>query len=354
MKKFAVVSGFLGSGKTTSMMALTKYFTEHHGKAAMISNDLGGPGLADNKLAKLKGCEASELTGTCICYQTENLVARLNKLFDEDGCELVLSDIPGFGVGALDHVYHKLSKEYPGQFPLAPFIALCEPRTVEALKNDEKGDLSYIFNSQLKEADLIVLNKCDLLKREEKESMLAFLKSRFPQADNVGISARTGEGLEELSLKLINNSASMQNPDLGYGGSDFISAMGNFSEFYIQYYAEVCCETFDGNAYIKEIGQRIQEKIAARGSEIPHLKLLAWEPEGDYAKFDVLGKDREIECTSSFKAPCRSIAVVINTSAMCASDALDKLINDVIEEISEKYQLTLMTYKKECFAAMGE
>ncbi|MBR0160579.1 MAG: hypothetical protein IJQ02_04765 [Oscillospiraceae bacterium] len=41
MKKFAVFSGFLGAGKTTTMMALTKYYTAHYAKAAMISNDLG-------------------------------------------------------------------------------------------------------------------------------------------------------------------------------------------------------------------------------------------------------------------------------------------------------------------------
>ena len=108
MKKFAVFSGFLGSGKTTTMMALTKYHTENYGKAAMISNDLGGQGLADNRLAQLGGYNASELTGTCICYQTENLVDRLDQLFDRDGCQLVISDIPGFGVGALEHVYHTL------------------------------------------------------------------------------------------------------------------------------------------------------------------------------------------------------------------------------------------------------
>ena len=36
MKKFAVFSGFLGSGKTTTMMALTRFFSARYGKAAMI------------------------------------------------------------------------------------------------------------------------------------------------------------------------------------------------------------------------------------------------------------------------------------------------------------------------------
>ena len=104
MKKFAVFSGFLGSGKTTAMMALTHLLSAKYGKAAMITNDLGGQGLADDRFARLSGCSAYELTGECICYQTENLVSRLNHLFLTGECDLVISDIPGFGVGALKHV----------------------------------------------------------------------------------------------------------------------------------------------------------------------------------------------------------------------------------------------------------
>ena len=69
MRKFVVFSGFLGSGKTTTMMALTRYYTAHHGKAAMISNDLGeGVTLADDRLARLSGVNASQITDECICF----------------------------------------------------------------------------------------------------------------------------------------------------------------------------------------------------------------------------------------------------------------------------------------------
>ena len=76
MRKFAVFSGFLGSGKTTTMMALAKKGT----KTAMITNDLGNKGLADHKLATLRECNAAEITGECICYQSEILVVYLNGL----------------------------------------------------------------------------------------------------------------------------------------------------------------------------------------------------------------------------------------------------------------------------------
>ena len=163
MKKFAVFSGFLGSGKTTTMMALTNYYIEHFGKAAMISNDLGhGVTLADNKFAQLSGCNASEITDDCICYVNEKLADRLESYY-ADGCELVLSDIPGFGVGALEHVYHGLTEKYPGRFELAPFTVLVEPSTVDLLRCGNAGDLRYIYDTQLKEADLMRMTPIEAL-----------------------------------------------------------------------------------------------------------------------------------------------------------------------------------------------
>lgn len=352
VKKFVVFSGFLGSGKTTTMMALTKYHTAHHGKAAMISNDLGNQNLADNKQAQLSGCNASELTGNCICYITETLVERLDKLFDTDGCELVISDIPGFGVGALDHVYHTLQKRYPGRYELAPFTVLVEPATVALLKQGS-SDLQYILHTQLLEADLIVLNKCDLLTPAQRQAHLSWLAASYPEARAIAISARTGEGLEELSQALTSGCASMHLPEIGYGGEAFADAMGRLSEYYIQYHATVCCNDFDGTAYLRSLAEAIQSGIAAASSEIPHLKLLAWEPEGDYGKVDLLGVGHPLELTHPFAKRCTELAVMLNASAACPSDTLDAVMTQAVQSVSERYDLTLLIFKSECFGMGG-
>lgn len=345
MKKFAVFGGFLGSGKTTAMMALTRY----HGKAAMITNDLGGDGLADYRLARLRGCNATELTGDCICYQTEKLVERLNSLFDGESCQLVVSDIPGFGVGALEHVYHTLQERYPGQYDLAPFTVLVEPQTVKLLQENSAGDVAYILNAQLQEADLIVLNKCDLLDAEEKAAGMASLRSRYPQARVIGISALTGEGIESLSRILTQDKASMHRPDIGYGGEAFAGAMERISEYYIQYYAAVCCDDFDGNAYLLALAEAAQAGTKAQNAEIPHLKLLAWDSEGEYGKVDLLGMERPAEVNQTFCRPCTELAVVLNASAVCSAEVLDGILTGAVETVSQRYQLELIIYKKECF-----
>ena len=353
MKKFAVFSGFLGSGKTTTMMALTRYYTARHAKAAMISNDLGhGVNLADHRFAELSGCNASEITDDCICYVNEQLAERLNGYYD-DGCELVVSDIPGFGVGALEHVYHGLTEKYPGEFDLAPFTVLVEPRTVAILRDGTGGDLEYLYDTQLVEADLIVLNKCDLMDENRREEDVRWLRGRYPEAEVLCISALRAEGLEELSQALARGKASMRRPEIGYGGEAFRAAMGRISEFYLQFRAVVCCNDFDGNAWLSEMAGALKTEIEKAGYEVPHFKLLAWEPEGDFGKVDLLGTEREIEVNHRFARPCTDLAAVLNASAVCPAGILEQVAMDIVRTVSDRYQLELTVFKKECFGMGG-
>ena len=359
MKKFAVFSGFLGSGKTTAMMALTDYYSAHYGKAAMISNDLGeGVTLADHRLAALSGCNSSEITDECICFCHDVLTNRLNACY-ADGCELVISDIPGFGVGALEHVYHGLTEGYPGQFELAPFTVLIEPQNVKRLQTGFSPqscdgdrvyeDAVYILRAQLQEADLIVLSKRDLLDAGEIAASCDWLANTFPQARVLAVSAKTGEGLDALSLALRKGSASLQHPEIDYDDEKLQNAMDCLTEYYLQYHAEVCCNDFDGTEYLLDIARRVQDELRAGRLEVPHLKLLAWEPEGDFGKVDLLGIQRPIEVSRRFEHPCTGIAVVLNANAACPADRLDDVMMNAVHDVSAQYQLELLIFKKEFF-----
>ena len=388
MKKFCVFSGFLGAGKTTAMMALTKYYTAHIAPAAMISNDLGeGVTLADHRLAALSGVKADEITGECICFCHDVLRARLDAFFDA-GCELVCSDIPGFGVGALEHVYHGLTAEGRA-FDLAPFTVLIEPRSVEILRARDggrragssrpagaddaaedggrragssrpagaddaaDGDMAHILRAQLMEADLIMLNKTDLVSPAQTAQALDFLAGAFPAARVLAISAATGAGLDALCEALRDGAASLRHPAIDYEGDALQGEMGSLSEYYLQYRALVCCDDFDGTAYLADIAARAQRAVAEAGGELPHLKLLAWSPDGDFGKADVLGVGRALVRTRAFARPCVDVAVVLNATAKCPPAALDAAITGAAEAASQAYNLEMTVFRHDCFG-MGE
>ncbi len=349
MKKFAVFSGFLGSGKTTCMIALARYYTAHYAKAAIISNDIGdGVTLADYRYAALSGCNASEITDECICFCNELLAERLNAYFD-DGCELVISDIPGFGVGSLEHVYFGLTEKFPGKFELAPFTVLTESENIALLRTDPDSDRAVICHNQLLEAELILLNKCDLLDPETLESDLRWLREHYPRAEALAISALRGDGIGKLSLSLRERHASLYHPDIDYDADPLQNALSRLSEYYLQYHAAVCCNDFDGTAYLKDMAVRIQTAVRAGGHDIPHMKLLAWGPEGDFGKVDILGVGRPVEINRSFEHPCTKLAVILNCSAACPFKELDNIVADAVRSESDAYQLELLIFKKDCF-----
>ena len=86
---------------------------------------------------------------------------------------------------------------------------------------------------------------------------------------------------------------------------------------------------------------------------MPHLKLLAWGPEGDFGKADLLGVDRPIELPRRFAAPCTDLAVLLNTSAACPDEVLNRLLGEAVKVVSDRYQLELTIFKKDHFG-LGE
>lgn len=360
MKKFLVVSGFLGAGKTTTMMALYHFLNRHKSmKAAMIANDLGAKDLVDTLFAKNCGCSVSELPGECICYQTENLVDRLRRLFDYEHNEFVMSDIPGCGVGALDHVYHKLTKEYPGEFELAPFMVVADPKRLRTIMPEEDDiglpeEMKYLFRAQLREADVVVLNKTDLLTEQEQEETLSFLHDFCPDTPIFPICARKETGIAALAEYLLANTAQLKTVDIGYGGEEFVAAEGKLSWYNRQYYAKVCCNDFDGNAYLQDLAEEIRVRLQKIGRNVPHLKLFANMEDGDFAKISLTGVDEPIELDHAFSKKCVDLPVVINARATCEASVFSELVDDAMVETGRKYQLEIIVFFTECFGMMDQ
>ncbi len=356
--RFMVVSGFLGAGKTTTMIALAEHMNKTFGETAIIANDLGA-NLVDTNLTQTSGCTVAEIASGCICYQMDNTVDQIRRLRDKDGAVFVMSDIPGCGVGALDHVYHRLATDNADEFTLSPFTVVVDPERLRMIM-PERADINlpeelvYLLKLQLEEADLVVLNKADLLAPEDVERYVDFLHAACPDIPVMVISALERTGIEELAEFIATHETALKNFSVR-NNQEFADAEAKLTWYNRRPYLK----TNDGgkidcNAVVDDLIESIRMGLIEKKRNVPHLKTFATSGNGDFNKASLIGVDYDVEYAQQFLRPHKNLRMIVNARAVCESRPLARLMDDALDEVCEKYDLDCQVFFTECFGMADE
>ena len=351
--RFMVVSGFLGAGKTTTMIALAEYMDRNIGKTAIIANDLGA-NLVDTSLTQTSGCTVAEIGNDCICYQMDNTVDQIRRLRDKEGATFVMSDIPGCGVGALDHVYHTLHDDNADEFTLSPFMVMVDPERLRMIMPEHADinlpeELVYLLKLQLEEADLIVLNKIDVMTPEEVERDVAFLREACPDIPVMTISALRGDGIPELAEYLETHESMLKNFSVR-DNEKFQEAEKTLTWYNRRlFFKQLDDEKIDCNAVIDDLIEEIRMGLIEKKRNVPHLKTFATAGAGDFNKCSLLGIDYDIEHTQPFLRKHKKMSMIINARAVCESRPFARIVDDAVDFVCDKYNLDAQVFFTECF-----
>ena len=152
-----IVSGFLGSGKTSLVRCLLKEARRVGKRVAVISNEFGALGI-DQAVLGAGGEAFVELDGGCVCCQLSNeLVGTLEMLRRTVNPDQIV--IETSGVALPGETQMNLWRE-PVKSWIADDVAVVVVNAEQVL---EERDLEGTFEYQLTSADLLVLNKIDLV-----------------------------------------------------------------------------------------------------------------------------------------------------------------------------------------------
>lgn len=357
--RYMVTSGFLGAGKTTAMIAFAREIDRRFGKAAILANDLGARNIVDAEFTRMTGLLTEQVTGGCICYQHETLVAKLRALAS-GGANVIFSDIPGCGIGALDHVYLELKRQEPDEFTLMPFTCIVDPERLRMIMPEQAElnlplQMRFLLEAQLAEADLIVLNKIDLLTSGQQAQCLDFLRRSYPNTPVYAISAMTGAGVPVVVDYLMTHTAPAVHKDIGYGSEEFIAA----EQLLSWYNRRVWLEERDGrpvdfNQVLAELFEEIRRGLRLTGQNVPHLKAFASGLDGDYLKLSMIGVDYPLEYASRLARPYQAVSVVLNARAAADSQRMAQLVDEALCTVAEQYHLRVKTFFLETFGMMEE
>ncbi|MBI5834540.1 MAG: cobalamin biosynthesis protein P47K [Armatimonadetes bacterium] len=209
--RFALVGGFLGAGKTSMMCRLGAQLGAEGERVALITNDQAGD-LVDSNYARGLGLPVEEIAGGCFCCRFADLAKACEQILTHIQPTIILAEPVGSCADLSATVLAPLRRFYGDRLTLAPYTVLVAPDRLAELSRPELVDspMGYLFFKQLEEADIVALNKVDLLKSEARAQLRALLAARLPATPAVSVSARDGQGVAEWWARLSADSVAGQ------------------------------------------------------------------------------------------------------------------------------------------------
>ena len=186
-----VLTGFLGAGKTT---LLNRILTERHGKKyAVVVNEFGEEGI-DNDLVVDADEEVFEMNNGCICCTVRgDLIRILSGLMKRaDQLDAIIVETTGLADPAPVAQTFFVDEDVAERTKLDAIVTVAD-----AVHLDAQLGKHHEAEEQIAFADVVLLNKTDLIQSENLESVETRIRKINPYAKIIR-TARCDAPLEEV------------------------------------------------------------------------------------------------------------------------------------------------------------
>jgi len=333
-----LVGGFLGAGKTTLIAQAAQRLARQGKRVGLIANDQAAD-LVDTQILKETGSQVDEVAGGCFCCRFPDMISAMERLVRESGVDVLIGEPVGSCTDLSATVMQPLKKLHGRQFEVAPFSVLIDVKQVGVLARLRKAagadqsarfpdNVLYIYEKQLEEADLIVLNKADLMSASELAELRAPLADRFSDTPLVAMSALTGGGVEAWldfirQGQAVGRKIAKVDYDTYAAGEAALGWMNASAE--LQAHGDIDWKTFAG-----ELLEAIRGELRARSAEIAHLKLYLMA-RGSQVVGNVTGNDSPVSVRGGIAPDERKVSLLINARVRVEPDVLRDTVENLLQ-----------------------
>jgi len=197
--KIVQIAGYLGSGKTTLIIALSKKLAAQGTRVAILVNDVGVVPV-DGAVMQEYGLTVKDIGGGCICCQVAgSLMKTLDTLAQDVRPDFVIIEPTGIAVpDSIRQTVLLSARKNPVE--VGHTIVLFD--TSRAVKLLTYDTLKRLVTLQVRDATIIGLSKTDLVAQEAIEEALPALREINENAEIVRLSTVSGEGVALLADRI--------------------------------------------------------------------------------------------------------------------------------------------------------
>ncbi len=186
-----VIAGFLGSGKTTLLLSIAKAVSASGKKMVIVENEVGDVGV-DDVMLEGEGLEVREIFSGCICCSLRSdLISTLLEIEREHDPDIVI--LEPSGVASPKQVMSALVG-YGGEIDRKHVAVIVD---AERYQNVMNADIPIVVDG-INSADILVINKTDLVSNDELEMIEQGLREIRPKIKTLQVSAKDDINVDKL------------------------------------------------------------------------------------------------------------------------------------------------------------
>ncbi|WP_273129518.1 CobW family GTP-binding protein [Bacillus weihaiensis] len=178
-----ILSGFLGSGKTTVLKRIVEESKNRGNKLGIILNELGDTNV-ENHLFENE--QMVELLNGCICCSIQDDLKATLQQFVENPVDVLV--IEGTGVANPTEIVEALATPaYIDTFSIQSIISLVDAShylEYQSIFSSSK-EIRTLLKDQITSASLILLNKADLVSDRKLDKITAQIRKQVPQGISI-------------------------------------------------------------------------------------------------------------------------------------------------------------------------
>lgn len=330
---------------------MAKLLQERNKKVGVITNDQGTQ-LVDTKFLVQNGIDVMEVTGGCFCCNFDSFSQKINQMIEKSNRpDIIISEPVGSCTDLVATVYRPISQYLADTFTLAPLSVVVDPKKVIQFLGDKvqslyPDEIKYLFCKQIEEADIIVLNKIDLMSQRELNNIQNIIKKNFPSKQLITISAKENLNinlwLDKIETIEHNDDDTMDVNYQIYGKAESYLGWLNTS-------AEISSsENFDISAFIKEFMEVLRNKFEEEKLEIAHIKVYGVCNNGS-VKISLTGLSDDIDSSEQVPLRDHNANIIINARVNVSPEKLEEYATQTLNSMSTKRSMLLENIKTECF-----
>jgi len=293
-------------------------------------------------MLRARGFVTEEIPGGCFCCRFNSLMDAARKLNATTRPDVFIAEPVGSCTDLVATVSYPLRRIYGENYRVAPLSVLLDPiraLRIFGLENGAKFSekVLYIYRKQLEEADLLVINKADLLEAETERRLRSALAQEFPGKEVLCVSARSGYGLADW----FDHVNTRSQPGGKAMSVDYeIYAEGEALLGWLNATVQLKSpDALNANQLLRELAACIQARLKLAQAEVAHLKMTL-SPDaglGDIAAISLVRNDFVPELSLTLADEVTSAQLIINLRAEGAPQELKACVEGAIAEVARAH-----------------